>query len=328
MAKVGVVIPAYNSERFLADAIRSLQSQTFRDWKAVVVDDGSTDRSGAVAEQTAAGDGRIALVSQDNQGVCAARNRGFEEVGSSCEYVSFLDGDDYWLSNALEGLLDASGDEGCVGAHGLFEYCDEGGERLSPAPRELLGEDVYGYPLRPADGAEWGLSRSALCATGLVPLDPHQPTSLDCFLVSNCIQTPGLTLLRAEAFEKAGGFDPEFWPCEDWEFYQRLLSLGTLAFVPEVVLRFRLHGGNVSSGGDRGAGTIQRIRRKALSGQFGPERAQWTRGYLKREAWLKARNGLKWCILGPLRGNGQRAWAGWADFVSGLSTWARGIPGR
>lgn len=292
------------------------------------MDDGSTDRSGAVAEQTAAGDGRIALVRQDNQGVCAARNRGFEELGGSCEYVSFLDGDDYWLSNALERLLDASGEEGCVGAHGLFEYCDEGGERLSPAPRELLGEDVYGYALRPADGAEWGLSRSALCATGLVPLDPHQPTSLDCFLVSNCIQTPGLTLLRAEAFEKAGGFDPEFWPCEDWEFYQRLLSLGTLAFVPEVVLRFRLHGGNVSSGGDRGAGTIQRIRRKALSGQFGPERAQWTRSYLKREAWLKARNGLKWCILGPLRGDGQRALAGWADFVSGLSSWARGIPGR
>lgn len=207
----------------------------------------------------------------------------------------------------------------------MFEYCDEGGVRLSPAPRELLGEDVYGYPLRPADGASWSLSRSALSAKGLVPLDPNQPTSLDGFLVSNCIQTPGLTLLRAEAFEKAGGFDPEFWPCEDWEFYQRLLSLGTLAFVPEVILRFRLHSRNVSSSGDRGENAIHRIRRRALSGHFGQERAQWTRSYLRREAWLKARNGLKWCVLGPLRGNWQRARAGWADLASGLSTWARRV---
>lgn len=325
MAKVGVVIPAYNSERFLADAIRSLQSQTFRDWKAVVVDDGSTDRSAAVAEETAAGEGRIALVRQDNRGVCAARNRGFEELGGSCEYVSFLDGDDLWLPDALERLLGASSTQGSVGAHGLFEYCDEGGVRLSPAPRELLGEDVYGYPLRPSDGASWSLSRSALSAKGLVPLDPNQPTSLDGFLVSNCIQTPGLTLLRAEAFEKAGGFDPEFWPCEDWEFYHRLLSLGTLAFVPEVILRFRLHSRNVSSSGDRGANAIHRIRRRALSGHFGQERAQWTRSYLRREAWLKARNGLKWCVLGPLRGNWQRALAGWADLASGLSTWARRV---
>ncbi|MCL4283611.1 MAG: glycosyltransferase family 2 protein [Fimbriimonadaceae bacterium] len=318
MAKVGVVIPAYNSERFLADAIRSLQSQTFRDWKAVVVDDGSQDKSAAVAENLASDDRRIRVVRQDNRGVCAARNRGFEELAGSCEYVSFLDADDLWLPNALDTFLGASWEEGCVGAHGFFEYCDEGGARLSPAPRELLGEDVYGYPLRPADGALWSLSRSALCAQGLVPLDPKQPTSLDCFLVSNCIQTPGLTLLRAEAFEKTGGFDSEYWPCEDWEFYQRLLSLGTLAFAPELILRFRLHAGNASSSGDRGANAIHRIRRRALSGHFGQERAQWTRSYLRREARLKARNGLKWCVLGPLRGNWQRARAGWADWIAGF----------
>lgn len=324
MAKVGVVVPAYNSERFLADAIRALQAQTFRDWKAVVVDDGSADRSLAVAEETAAGDGRIALVRQDNQGVCAARNRGFEELRGSCEYVSFLDADDLWLPNAMEMLLAASGGEGCVGAHGLFEYCDETGARLSPAPKELLGEDVYGYPLRPADGESWSRMRMALNAEGLVPVKPQQPTYLDCFLVSNCIQTPGLTLMRAEEFVGAGSFDPTFWPCEDWEFYQRLLARGNLAFVPEVILRFRLHPGNVSSSGDRGAKAIRCIRNQALKGQFGNERAQWSNSFLRKEALLKARNGLKWCLFGPLRGNGQRARAGWKDFASGLGVWARG----
>jgi len=75
---IGVVIPAYDAAHWIADAVASVRSQTHRDWRLVVVDDGSTDGTGAVV--AAFDDPRIRLIRQDNAGVSAARNRGFAEL--------------------------------------------------------------------------------------------------------------------------------------------------------------------------------------------------------------------------------------------------------
>ncbi len=89
---VSIIVPAYNSAAFLAETLDSVLAQSYAEWECVVVDDGSTDATAAVAEEYARRDGRIVLIRQSNQGVAAARNRG---IGASHgKYILPLDADD------------------------------------------------------------------------------------------------------------------------------------------------------------------------------------------------------------------------------------------
>jgi glycosyltransferase involved in cell wall biosynthesis len=101
-APVSVVIPVYNGERYLGDAIRSLLEQTLPVTEIVVVDDGSTDTSAEVAASF--GDA-VRLIQQANRGVAAARNRGIREANSS--YVAWLDQDDLAAPNRIASQLRA-----------------------------------------------------------------------------------------------------------------------------------------------------------------------------------------------------------------------------
>ena len=95
MPAVSVLIPAYNAEAFLARAIRSVEAQTFRDFEIVVVDDGSTDGTAAVAH----GFSSVRYVGAAHRGEAATRNRGLEEARG--ELVAFVDADDEWLPEKL-----------------------------------------------------------------------------------------------------------------------------------------------------------------------------------------------------------------------------------
>ncbi len=106
-ARVSVVVPAFQAEATLRDAFASLTAQTFGGWEAVVVDDGSTDRTGGIAAELAAADARVRVVRQANAGVSAARNAGLE--AAAAEWVLFLDADDRLTPDALEHLLTAAG---------------------------------------------------------------------------------------------------------------------------------------------------------------------------------------------------------------------------
>jgi GT2 family glycosyltransferase len=92
MTRFSIVIPCYNGERWLAGAIQSCLDQTARDLEVIVVDDGSTDGSPAIAATAAAADARVRVIRQDNQGVGAARNTGLS--AASGDYINFLDADD------------------------------------------------------------------------------------------------------------------------------------------------------------------------------------------------------------------------------------------
>lgn len=93
-----IVVPAYNSEKTLAETLNSLLRQTFRDFEIVVVDDGSTDRTAAVARSF--DDPRVRLVQQRNRGLAGAHNTGIHE--SRGQYIGFCDADDLWLPEKLE----------------------------------------------------------------------------------------------------------------------------------------------------------------------------------------------------------------------------------
>ena len=103
MARVSVVVPIYNVEPFLDECLRSIAGQTFADLEVVMVDDGSTDGSAAIAERFAARDGRFRLISQPNAGLGAARNAGI--AASSGDHLAFVDSDDVLTPGAYEALL-------------------------------------------------------------------------------------------------------------------------------------------------------------------------------------------------------------------------------
>ena len=102
MPAVSVIVPVYNVERYVEGAIRSLQAQTFGDFEAICVDDGSTDGSAALVRALTEGDGRFRVLRQDNAGPASARNRGFAAARGT--YLMCLDADDTLAPDALARL--------------------------------------------------------------------------------------------------------------------------------------------------------------------------------------------------------------------------------
>ena len=100
--KVSVVIPVYNAEKYLKACLESLVRQTFSDWEAILVNDGSRDGSESICREYCDKDKRFSLITQENQGVSAARNKGLALC--SGKYVFFMDADDTLLPNALKAL--------------------------------------------------------------------------------------------------------------------------------------------------------------------------------------------------------------------------------
>lgn len=103
--KVSVIMPAFNTEPYVADAIRSARAQTVRDIEILVVDDGSRDGTFAAALEAAAGDPRVTVWAQANAGTAAARNAAMNRA--SGEFFALLDSDDEWMPGFLECQLDA-----------------------------------------------------------------------------------------------------------------------------------------------------------------------------------------------------------------------------
>lgn len=102
---ISVIMPVYNTERYLGETICSLQSQTYKDFEVVFVNDDSTDGSVEILNQTASSDDRFKVYHQKKGGAGAARNFGFAKAKG--EYAIFLDSDDLFSPQLLEKLLDA-----------------------------------------------------------------------------------------------------------------------------------------------------------------------------------------------------------------------------
>ena len=102
---VSVIMPAYNAEKYIEAAIRSVQAQTLTDWELLVIDDGSSDSTCAIVERFAAEDSRIRfLVNSQNMGTAKTRNRGLDLCRG--KYVAFLDSDDIWHPEKLFRQID------------------------------------------------------------------------------------------------------------------------------------------------------------------------------------------------------------------------------
>lgn len=119
---ISIIVPVYNTEKYLIECIDSILSQTYTDFEVLLVDDGSTDLSGKICDEYAQEDKRIRVFHKDNRGVSSARNVGLENAKG--EWVCFVDSDDTIAEIFLETLLKAAVENNADSAMGGFRYID------------------------------------------------------------------------------------------------------------------------------------------------------------------------------------------------------------
>jgi len=257
---IAIIIPAFNIAPFLGTAVRSVLAQTHTDWSLVIVDDGSTDPTAAVAADFQ--DSRISLIHQDNAGVSAARNRGIHHAEATApDAFLFLDGDDWLAPTALALLTDAL-DAAPWAAAACARYArvaEDGATRLSPRPRE-----------------------------GCV---------LERLLIGNLFANGGHLLIRQEAMHAAGAFRRDLSHGEDWEYWTRIALLGEFVAVqsrtPVLFVRERAGSAMLTKGTDPAAyraATDAIHRNPAIADRLGRSRLPELRRRAEAEvAWAVGR---------------------------------------
>jgi glycosyltransferase involved in cell wall biosynthesis len=214
---VSVVIPAYNASATIDETLRSVRSQSHEQLEIIVVDDGSSDNTVLVAQQHAAQDYRIRIIRQDNAGVAAARNRGWQSARA--DFIAFIDADDLWEPTNVERQLRA---------------LMLGGEKTGLA---------YSW-FTVIDAESRALVRASPCF--------HTGDVLDELLAGNFIGNGSSVMVRREALLAAKGFDSRLRAagaqgCEDLLFYCRVAEIHDFAVVPEYLIGYRYLRENMSS---------------------------------------------------------------------------------
>lgn len=126
---VSVIMPAYNAERFIEEAIQSVMEQTFTNWELLVLDDCSKDSTCAIVERLADQDKRIRLIhNEKNMGVAYTRNRGFDLCRGS--YVALLDSDDVWHPDKLTRQVRLANNTGAEIVYCSYGMIDEHDEKI------------------------------------------------------------------------------------------------------------------------------------------------------------------------------------------------------
>ncbi|MGW7430301.1 CDP-glycerol glycerophosphotransferase family protein [Streptomyces sp. NPDC054861] len=138
--RLSVVVPVYNVELFLDECLQSLVDQTFTDWEAIVVDDGSSDGSLAIARRWAAEDARFRVVEQENKGLGPARNTGVAHLTPGTEFLAFVDSDDIVLPDAYERCVASLEETGSDFVSGNVNLLKAGEVLPSPLHEKRLGK--------------------------------------------------------------------------------------------------------------------------------------------------------------------------------------------
>ena len=139
MDTVDIVIPVYNVQKYLPQCLESLVAQIYSHWRAILVDDGSTEESGRICDEYAAKDSRFIVIHQKNGGAASAKNTALARVCSS--YVGFVDSDDYVEPMWLKRVMQVCTDENADVVEYRFDKVFRDGTELPGVPS--TGERVY-----------------------------------------------------------------------------------------------------------------------------------------------------------------------------------------
>lgn len=120
---IGVIVPVYKVEKYIAECIESILAQTYINFRLILVDDGTPDNAGKICDKYAKIDSRITVIHQDNAGVTRARARGVEEA-VDCEFITFVDGDDTIPIESIQTLMERMDDNIDIVAGGYRQFND------------------------------------------------------------------------------------------------------------------------------------------------------------------------------------------------------------
>jgi CDP-glycerol glycerophosphotransferase len=140
------VVPIYNVEAFLRDCLDSVHGQTYRDLQVILVDDGCTDGSVAIAEEFVAADPRFQLIRQANAGLSAARNTGV--LHATGEFLAFVDSDDVLAAHAYETLILAMAGGADFASGGVHRFTSRGHHSGYPHDEAISGTNLNAHVSR------------------------------------------------------------------------------------------------------------------------------------------------------------------------------------
>jgi len=210
--KVSVIIPTYNREKTIENAIQSVLNQTYTNLEVLVIDDGSTDGTADIVKGIK--NERVKYIAlKKNGGASNARNVGVEMA--SGEWIAFQDSDDYWHSDKLEKQMEYYHSKPKYSLIYCMSNVDLGNNRYMIVPTDPLPEITEG-------------------------------NMLSTLLCRNLIDTPTM-LMKKESFLEVGGFDTTYHALEDWEFVIRFASKYQIGFCTEVLMDSYMLSDGVSS---------------------------------------------------------------------------------
>ncbi len=228
-----IIMPVYNGEKYLRQAIESVLAQTYSRWELIVIDDGSTDNTSNIVKSY--NEPRIRYIFQENRGQAAALNHGLGLAEGG--FITTLDADDWYPPNSLEervSFLTKNLNFGAVYGDGF--YCKESGENLlrfsEHMPNGISG-DVY-----------------------------------DMLIVSPFYGTGATVLIRKSVLDQYNiRYDESIIWCQDWDFYIRLASITTFGYVSSVTIQYRLHADGMTIAVPKGKrlDSVVRTRHKILA---------------------------------------------------------------
>jgi glycosyltransferase involved in cell wall biosynthesis len=269
---VSVVIPCFNQGRFLGEALASVLAQTRPADEIVVVDDGSTDDTTAVARRCP----RVRCVRQPNSGLASARNTGL--MHTNCDYLVFLDADDRLRPDALEvGVRELDAHPACALVWGRCVRIDENGRQLPTVPPPPVLGDAYEALLR-----------------------------------NNFIWTPAVVMFRRAMCAPLMRFNPAVDASADYELYLRIVRAFPIHGHTAIVAEYRLHGASMSRNASMMLTSTMEVlraqrpyvdRQRAYQRAYEQGRRSWQGHYgeqLIEQVVQQARNPRRWIQVGAM----------------------------
>lgn len=208
MPAISVLLPVYNSAHFVEKAITSILTQTMKNFEFIIINDGSTDSTGEILQRFAYKDIHIRLVQRPNKGLIFTLNEGIALARSP--FIARMDADDIALPNRLK----------CQ-----YEYLNKHPETIALGSYIQLmdkNDEIY--------------------RTKRLPIGHHIQET---FRWGSPLAHPSV-MIRTEAVRKVGGYPSDFPAAEDYALWLRLLSLGKIDNLPDVLLSYRVHGTSIS----------------------------------------------------------------------------------
>lgn len=269
---VSVIIPAYNSRRWVCDAIDSILQQTYQSLEVIVIDDGSTDGTGELLQGRYGNS--IRYVYQSNMGLPCARNAGIALAKG--RYVQFLDADDLLLPNKIELQVAAlQKDTQYSVAYSPFVWLMEGGVRVAPGMlrKKAPSGDIWSALLRGN------------------------------FIVVHA------ALSRLDIIKEVGGFNEALRACEDYDLWLRLSARGAMfLYTPDVGVLYRRTANSMSSNTLRQIRGNLLVLGKARNQRIFNWLAWYN--YLVQTIWLRLYGTFSSIRDFGLRNDGRRSWGG------------------